>query len=395
MDRSLLRRSAHPWPAVLVAVSMLLSACGGTQSAPLPGAASQPTSASSPAASPRPAGSPVAGGSSVAACPPTGSANALTGAGATFPAPLYTRWFSDYARLCNVQINYQAIGSGGGIQQHTQRTVDFGASDGILTEAQFTAATGTVMIPMTAGSEAIVVNLPGIARGQLKLSPDTLAGIFLGEITRWNDSRVSADNAGVSLPNQDIVVVHRSDGSGTTNIFTTYLSEVSAAWKDRVGAGNSVQWPTGLGGEGNAGVAGQVRQLPGAIGYVELAYAAQNSMVWTALRNQAGQFVEPSIAATTAAMEGVTVPDNTQVMIVNTSNPQGYPIAGLTWILVYENQTDAAKARTLGHFLWWALHDGQATAPELEYAPLSPTIVTKAEALVRRITAGGQPVLSS
>ncbi len=389
------RRIAHVWPAVLAVLSIVLSACGGTQSAPLPGGASQPTSGSSQAALPRPAGSPVASSGNVAACPPAGSATSLTGAGATFPAPLYTRWFADYARLCNLQINYQPIGSGGGIQQHTQRTVDFGASDGILTNAQFAAAPGTMMIPMTAGSEAIVVNLPGITRGQVKLTPDTLAGIFLGEITRWNDSRLTADNAGVNLPNQDIVVVHRSDGSGTTNIFTTYLSEVSPPWKARVGAGNSVSWPAGLGGEGNAGVASQVRQLPGAIGYVELAYAAQNNMVWTTLRNQAGQFIEPSIATTTAAMEGVTIPDDTQVMVVNTRNPQGYAIAGLTWILVYENQTDAAKARTLAHFLWWALHDGQATSPGLEYAPLSPTIVTKAEALVWRITAGGQPALSS
>ena len=393
MDKLVVRGIAGAWPAALVVVSLLLSACGSPQSAPLPGAASQPTSGSSQAAPP--AGSPVASSGNVAACPPAGSATSLTGAGATFPAPLYSRWFTDYARLCSVEINYQPIGSGGGIQQHTQRTVDFGASDGILTEAQFAAAPGTIMIPMTAGSEALVVNLPGITRGQVKLTPDTLAGIFLGEITRWSDPRLMADNAGVSLPNQDIIVVHRSDGSGTTNIFTTYLSEVSTTWKERVGAGNSVNWPAGLGGEGNAGVAGQVRQLPGAIGYVELAYAVQNNMIWTTLRNQAGQFVEPSIAATTAAMEGVAVPDDTQVMIVNTRSPQGYAIAGLTWILVYENQADAAKARTVAHLLWWALHDGQATSSGLDYAPLSASIVTKAETLVRRITAGGQSALAS
>jgi len=394
MDESFARRIACFWPAALVVLSTLLAACStGSRSAPLPAAAAQPTSGSSQASPPRPAVSPVASSGGVATCPPSGSATALTGAGATFPAPLYTRWFADYATLCNVQINYQAIGSGGGIQQHTQRTVDFGASDGILTDAQFAAAPGTLMIPMTAGAEAIIVNLQGLSRGQLKLTPDTLAGIFLGQITRWNDQRLMADNAGVNLPNQDIVVVHRSDGSGTTNIFTTYLSGVSEAWRTRVGAGNSVQWPTGLGGEGNAGVAGQVRLLPGAIGYVELAYAVQNNMIWAALRNQAGQFLEPSLAATTAAMEGVTVPDNTQVMIVNTRNTQGYPIAGLTWILVYENQTDTAKAGTLAHFLWWALHDGQATAAELDYAPLSSTIVAKAEVRVRQVTAGGQLVL--
>jgi phosphate transport system substrate-binding protein len=383
----------HGWPSALLLVAILLSSCGPSSgpSGPLPGAATQPTSSSSQA---RPAGSPVTSGGNVAACPPAGSATTLTGAGATFPAPLYTRWFADYARQCSVQINYQAIGSGGGIQQHTQRTVDFGASDGILTDAQFSQAPGTIMIPMTAGAEAIVVNLPGISRGQVKLTPDTLAGIFLGDITRWNDQRIMADNAGVNLPSQDIIAVHRSDGSGTTNIFTTYLSQVSTAWRDRVGAGNSVEWPTGLGGEGNAGVAGQVQQLPGAVGYVELAYAVQNNMIWTSLRNQAGQFLEPSLEGTTAAMEGATIPDNTQVMIVNSPSPRGYPIAGLTWILVYENQTDQAKGRSLAHFLWWALHDGQQTAPELTYAPLSAAVVAKAEVLIRRITAGGQPVLS-
>jgi phosphate transport system substrate-binding protein len=393
MDR--LSQSLHfsGWPVALALMALALTNCGpsaGGASGPLPGAAARTVGTSGGPVNPPPTGG---DSSSVSACPSPGGAASLTGAGATFPAPLYTRWFADYARLCSIQINYQAIGSGGGIQQHSQRTVDFGASDGILSEAQFTAAPGTIMIPMTAGAEAIAVNLPGLSRGQLKLSPDTLAGIFLGEITRWNDPRLLSDNAGVNLPNQDIIVVHRSDGSGTTNIFTTYLSEVSEAWRTRVGAGNSVQWPTGLGGEGNAGVAGQVRQLPGAIGYIELAYSVQNNMIWAALRNQAGNFTEPSLAATTAAIEGVTIPDNTQVMIVNTQNPQGYPIAGLTWILVYENQTDAAKARTLVHFLWWALHDGQATAPGLEYAPLSSSIVTRAEALVRRITVAGQPVL--
>src|SRR6266542_6015373 len=381
-------------PMMAVIAILIATACGSRgASAPLPGAGGQ-----TPSGPDRGRASPVvrtsAGSAGVTACPPAGSATSLTGAGATFPAPLYTRWFADYAQLCGVQINYQPIGSGGGIQQHTQRTVDFGASDGILTDAQFAAAPGSFMIPMAAGAEAIVVNLPGTGRGQVKLSPDTLAAVFLGDITRWNDARLVSDNAGVNLPNQDIIVIHRADGSGTTNIFTTYLSDVSPTWASRVGAGNSVQWPVGLGGEGNAGVAGQVRQLPGAIGYVELAYAVQNNMTWAALRNQAGQYVEPSLPATTAAMEGVTVPDNTQVMITNTGNAEGYPIAGLTWMLVYESQPDAAKARALVHFLWWALHDGQGTASQLDYASLSPAIVTKAEALVLRIAAGGQAALT-
>jgi phosphate transport system substrate-binding protein len=336
-----------------------------------------------------PAGSPVAQAGGVANCPPAGSATRLDGAGATFPAPLYTRWFAEYKTLCNVEINYQAIGSGGGIAQHTAKTVDFGASDGILTQAQKDAAPNTLMIPTVAGSEALVVNLPGLQQGQLKLSGETVAGIFLGEITKWNDPKIAAENSGVNLPNQDVVVVHRSDGSGTTNIFTNYLSAVSPTWKDKVGAGNSVNWPTGLGGEGNAGVAGQVRQLPGAIGYVELAYAKQNNMTWASLKNKAGNYLQPTLEATTAAMEGVSIPPSTEVMIVDSSNPQAYPIAGFTWILAYQNPEDAAKARTVAHFLWWATHEGERLATQLDYAPLSPAATTAAEAQIRKIQGGG------
>ncbi|MPZ14918.1 MAG: phosphate ABC transporter substrate-binding protein PstS [Chloroflexi bacterium] len=375
-----------------VVATLLLAACQ-SQAAPLPGQ----SGTQAPSAPARPAATSGAQTSDpaveVADCPPSGAATQLTGAGATFPAPLYTRWFAEYRNICGVEINYQAIGSGGGIRQHTERTVDFGASDGILTSQQFEAAPGTIMVPMTAGAEAIVVNLPGIARGQLKLSPETLAGIFLGEITKWNDPRIAADNQGMNLPDQDVIVVHRSDGSGTTFIFVDYLSKVSTAWRDRVGVGTSVDWPVGLGGEGNAGVAGQVRQLPGAVGYVELAYAVQNNMTWAAVKNAGGRFVEPSLEGATVAMEGVTLPDDMQVMITNTNRPDGYPIAGFTWMLVYEDQADSAKAQTLTHFLWWALHDGQSIGPELEYAPLSSEAVSKAEALVMQITAGGDPLL--
>jgi phosphate transport system substrate-binding protein len=324
-----------------------------------------------------------------------GSATALTGAGATFPAPLYTRWFAEFNSLCRVQINYQAIGSGGGISQHTNRTVDFGASDGILTAAQSSAAPGTLMIPMTAGSVVVVVNLQGMQNAQLRLDSEALAGIFLGDITRWNDPRLVSINPGVSLLGDDIVVVHRSDGSGTTNIFTNYLAKVSPSWQSRVGTGNSVNWPTGLGGEQNAGVAGQVRQLPGSIGYVELAYAIQNQMTMASVQNAAGQFIQPSIDATTAAMRGIELPDNMQVMLTNSTEPTAYPIAGFTWLLVYENQTDQAKAQSLVSFLWWALHDGQTLSTGLTYAPLSAEAIDKAEALVRKIQVNGQPVLGS
>jgi phosphate transport system substrate-binding protein len=262
-----------------------------------------------------------------------------------------------------------------------------------MTDAQKAAAPGTLHIPMVAGAVTPVVNLPGIQSGQLRLSGELLAAIYLGEITRWGDDRLRVENSTVSLPNQDIIVVRRSDGSGTTNIFTTYLAQVSPAWRDRVGAGNSVNWPVGLGGEGNAGVAGQVRQLPGAIGYVELAYAKQNNMPWVAMRNRSGQYVEPSLPATTAAMEGVEIPPSTEVMIVNSANPQAYPIAGFTWILVFEEQREPAIARSLAHALWWAIHDGQRFAADLDYAPLSASAQGAAEAQIKRITVGGRRVL--
>jgi len=385
--------------AILIAV-LALAACSSPSAPPVPaqssGSSASPVATRPSSASPAtnaPSGSSAPSGAPVADCPPSGAATALTGAGATFPAPLYTRWFADYNNACRIQINYQAIGSGGGISQHINKTIDFGASDGILTQAQFDAAPGTIMIPMTAGAEAIVVNIPGVSRGQLKLTPDSLSGIFLGDITKWNDPRIASANAGVSLPNQDIIVVHRSDGSGTTFIFTDYLSKVSPAWQQRVGSGTSVNWPTGLGGEQNAGVAGQVQQLPGAIGYVELAYAMQNNMTWASMQNAGGQFLEPSIEGTTVAMRGVTLPDNMQVMLTNSNDSAAYPIAGFTWILVYEDQTNKAKAQSLTHFLWWALHGGQKNSPELLYAPLSPEAVGKAEALVRMIKVDGQPAL--
>jgi phosphate transport system substrate-binding protein len=329
----------------------------------------------------------------ISPCPEAGSAAALNGAGATFPGPLYTRWFDEYNKLCGIRINYQAIGSGGGIKQITEKTVDFGASDGIMTSKQKEKAPGTIMIPMTSGPVAIVVNLPEFRPGQLRLSPETLSGIFLGTLTRWDDPRIAADNPGLALPNRLIAVVRRSDGSGTTNIFTTYLSDINADWRGRVGAGNSVQWPTGLGGEGNAGVAGLVKQIPGSIGYVELAYAKQNKMTWVALKNQAGNYIEPTLETATAASDGVAIPDSTEVMLTNSANPNAYPIVGLTWIIVYVNQTDVARAQTLASVLWWAVHDGQKIAMNLGYPPLSSGMVQKAEVLIGRINVDGQAVL--
>jgi phosphate transport system substrate-binding protein len=310
---------------------------------------------------------------------------ALNGAGATFPAPLYTKWFSEYAKNTGVQINYQAIGSGGGIKAITDKTVDFGASDGILTDAQQAAAPDVLHIPMTSGSVVLAYNVPEI-EGELKLTPETLSAIFLGTIVKWDDAALAADNPGVTLPNKDIVTVHRSDGSGTTYIFTNYLSKVSAEWASGVGNATSVNWPSGLGGQGNAGVAGEVKANDGAIGYVELAYATQNQMPYATMKNASGAWVDASIAATTAAADGVMLPDDMRVMMTNSMNPSAYPIAGFTWILAKKTQADAAKGKALVEMLTWAIRDGQVYTSELGYAPLSPDAALKAEALIASIS---------
>ena len=321
----------------------------------------------------------------------------LDGAGATFPQPLYTKWFDEYYKVTGVQVSYNGIGSGGGIKAITDGTVDFGASDGIMTDAQIAAAEaagGAILhIPMTSGAVAVIYNLPGIASGQLELTGEVLANIYLKKITRWNDPAITALNPGLNLPGTDIAVVHRSDGSGTTFIFTNYLSKVSDEWKTTVGNATSVNWPGDIGGEKNAGVAGQVKQIPGAIGYVELAYAVQNQISWAALKNAAGNYIEPSLEATTKAAEGVTLPDDMKIMITNSTNPDAYPIAGFTWILVFVNQTDQATGLAIVNMLWWAIHDGQQYTTALDYAPLSSTAVAKAEAEIKSIKYQGQPLL--
>lgn len=324
-------------------------------------------------------------------------AKSLNGAGATFPQPLYTKWFDEYYKLTGVEINYNGIGSGGGIKAITDGTVDFGASDGIMTDEQNAAAEaagGPILhIPMTSGAVAVVYNLQGISSGQIKLTGEILADIYLGKITKWNDPAIAAINSGLNLPNTDIAVVHRSDGSGTTFIFTNYLSKVSNEWKTKVGNATSVEWPAGIGGEKNAGVAGQVKQIPGAIGYVELAYAVQNNIPWVQLRNASGNYIEPSLEATTKAAQGVTLPDDMKVMITNSTNPDAYPIAGFTWILAYVNQKDQAKGLALVNMLWWGIHDGQQYSTALEYASLSSTAVTKAENEILSISYQGQQLL--
>ncbi len=327
----------------------------------------------------------------------SGSIN-LTGAGATFPAPLYTKWFDQYNKLTGAKVNYQPIGSGGGISQITEGTVDFGASDGIMTAEQQTKAEskhGPILhVPMAAGSVAIVYNLPGISNGQVKLTGDVLAAIYLKKIVKWNDPAITSLNPGLQLPDTSIAVVHRSDGSGTTYIFTNYLAKVSTDWSSQVGNATSVKWPGDIGGQGNAGVAGQVQQLPGAIGYVELAYAIQNKITWASLKNSSGNFVEPSLGATTKAAEDVALPDDMKVMLTNSSNPNAYPIAGFTWILIYTDQPDKTKGEALAKLLWWAIHDGQQYAEPLSYASLSAAAVVKAENEILSIKYQGQPLIS-
>ncbi len=318
----------------------------------------------------------------------------LNGAGATFPAPLYTRWFDAFYQLTGAKINYQAVGSGAGINQVTAGTVDFGASDGIMTDnqtAKAEAAFGPILhIPMTCGAVAVIYNIPGIGSTPIKLTGEVLADIYLKNITKWNDPKITALNPDLALPATSIAVVHRSDGSGTTFIFTNYLSKVSSDWSTKVGNATSVNWPGDIGGQGNAGVAGQVQQIPGSIGYVELAYALQNNISYATLKNASGNFINPTLASTSKAAEGVTLPDDMKVMLTNSANPDAYPIVGLTWLLVYKNQTDEAKAETLVKMLWWGIHSGQEYTDALSYARLSSDAVAKAEKEIQSINYNGQ-----
>ena len=312
---------------------------------------------------------------------------ALTGAGATFPYPLYSKWFSEYANRTGVKINYQSIGSGGGIRQLSEQTVDFGATDAPMSDAELAKAKGgpILHIPTALGAVVITYNLPNVTT-PLSLTGDVIAAIYQGQITKWNDARIAALNPGVALPATDILVVHRSDGSGTSYVFTDYLSSVSPAWATKPGKGKELQWPVGLGAKGNEGVAGQVRQSPGAIGYVELAYATQNRMPTAKLRNANGEFVAPTIESVTAAAAGAAskLPANTdyRVSIVNAPGTGVYPISSFTWIIVYQHQADAAKKQKLVDFLHWALTDGQAMEAALDYAPLPDSMRT---ALVKRL----------
>ena len=331
-----------------LALAALLAACGGDRA---------------------PGGGAANGGTGGAAA---GGAVTLTGAGATFPAPIYSKWFSDYGQAHGVQVNYQSIGSGGGIQQVTAGTVDFGASDAPMSAEEEGKVPGILQLPTVLGAVAVTYNLPGLQQ-PLRLSGPALAGIFLGKVTKWNDPAIAADNPGVALPSTNIAVVHRSDGSGTTFVFTDYLAKASPEWKAGPGTGKSVNWPGGLGAKGNEGVAGAVKQTAGAIGYVELAYAMQNQLSMASLRNQSGAYVAPSVNATAAAAAGVAervANGDFRVSLNDAAGAATYPIATWTYLLVPPHWSDCGKAQAFVNLVDWALTQGGDAARQLHYAPL-------------------------
>lgn len=307
------------------------------------------------------------------------SAQSITAAGATFPAPIYQKWFGEYkAAHPGVEVNYQDIGSGAGIKQLTEGTVDFGASDVPMTDAQLSKMTiKPLHFPTVLGAVVLTYNIPGVA-SDLVFTPEAIAGIFLGSITKWNDPKIASANSGVKLPANDIVVVHRSDGSGTSFVFTDYLSKVSSGWKSKVGAAAAVQWPVGLGGKGNDGVAGTVKQTPNSIGYVELLFAVNNKMSYASVKNAAGQVVKPSVESVTAAAAAMKeMPADFRVSITNSPGPKAYPISTFTFMLIPSQFKDAGKKKAITDFLKWMLTDGQKDAAGLSYAPLPKSVVDK------------------
>jgi phosphate transport system substrate-binding protein len=339
-----------------------------------------------------PKGESAAGGS-------TAGTVTLTGAGATFPYPIYSKWFSDYAATHPVRVNYQSIGSGGGIRQITEGTVDFGASDAPMSAEEQARAPDVLQLPTVLGAVAVAYNLPGLEQ-PVRLSGEVLADVFLGTVTRWDDARIAQLNPGVALPARDVLVVYRTDGSGTTHVFTDYLSAVSPSWKEKVGTGKAVRWPVGLGAKGNEGVAGQIRQTEGAIGYAEVAYALQTGLQAAALRNAAGEFVEPTVEATTAAAAGVAeqvaATGDFRVSLVNSPAAGAYPIASWTYLLVPQQIEDCTKARALEGVIRWALTEGGDDARALHYAPLPDAVRERVLATLGTLTCGAarEPVVT-
>lgn len=323
----------------------------------------------------------------VALALPAWGQTTINGAGATFPNPIYQKWFSEYHKAhSDVQFNYQSIGSGGGIRQVLAGTVDFGATDGPMTDEQLSQAKTRILhIPTVLGAVVPAYNVPGVS-SELKFTPQALAGIFQGKITTWNDPALAKENPGVNLPNQPIIVVHRSDGSGTTFIFTDYLSKVSPEWASGPGKGTSVKWPVGLGGKGNEGVAGQVRQLQGSIGYIELIYAVQNKIPYGVVKNSGGNYVKASLdSVTAAAASAKTIPADFRVSITNAPGKEAYPISSFTWLLVPEKSKDAGKGKILADFLNWMVDDGQKMTAELTYAPLPESVASKVKGAIKQV----------
>ncbi len=327
---------------------------------------------------------------------PLAAQTALTGAGATFPNPIYSKWFDAYNKKTGVQINYQSIGSGGGIKQYTEGTVDFGASDGPMTDDQLQAVGGHVLhIPTVMGAVVLTWNLPALGDKPLNFDGPTIVDIYLGKITKWNDKRLAALNPGVSLPNEDVIVVHRSDGSGTSYIFTDYLSKVSGEWKDKVGKATSVNWPVGLGGKGNEGVTQQVKQTEGAIGYVELIYAVANKLPYGQVKNAAGALVTPSLESVTQAAASAKFDKNTdfRVSITNAPGQGAYPISSFTWLLVRPDMKDAAKGKAMKDFLAWMITpEAQGMAKDLVYAPLPNEVAGLIKDRLQTLKAGGKAI---
>jgi len=319
----------------------------------------------------------------------------LLGAGATFPYPLYSKMFDVYYKEYGVKINYQAIGSGGGIRQLVNKTVDFGATDAFLKDKDLkTASAEIVHIPICLGAVVVTYNLPG--KPAVKFTPKVLTDIFFRKIEKWNDSRLKEINPGVPLPNTKIITVHRSDGSGTTSIFTDYVSKVSLEWEKKIGSGKAVNWPSGLGAKGNPGVAGLIQQIPGSIGYVELVYALQNEMPVGIMQNKKGNYISPSLESVSLAAN-IDLPDDTRASITDTESPDGYPISGFTWIIVYKEQNYDSRSRieanTVIDLLWWMIHQGQKYAEPLHYSPLSQGALKKAEVVLNSVTFDGKPLL--
>jgi phosphate transport system substrate-binding protein len=323
----------------------------------------------------------------VALALPAWGQTTLNGAGATFPYPMYSKWFSEYHKLHpDIEINYQSIGSGGGIRQVLAQTVDFGASDGPMTDEQLSQAKSKILhIPTVLGAVVPAYNIPGVS-GEVKFTPQALAAIFLGKISSWNDAAIAGPNPGVNLPNQPIIVVHRSDGSGTTYIFTDYLSKVSPDWASGPGKGTSVKWPVGLGGKGNEGVAGMVRQMQGSLGYIELIYAVQNKIPYGVVENSSGNFVRASLESVTAAAASAkNMPADFRVSITNAPGKDAYPISSFTWLLIPQKSKDANKGKILADFLNWMVDDGQKMTADLTYAPLPESVAAKVKGTIKQV----------